>query len=165
MHNGVALTGGHIGWALIVALVAFALAVWSVWMDTMPKIRVWLIVIVGTAGAGYAGGLEALAASSATTNRPIAAGIAIVVGVFFACELWRVAHPQPRLRALRRMRFGPHSPGGQPAGNARSRRIIHSAMALIAPTAFLAAFGVFAVVAGYGTAAVTQVASSIVSVI
>jgi hypothetical protein len=156
-HTGlISLNAGHIGIALVVVIVCAGWAVWSVWKDKTPRLRVWLILLVGTAIAGFAVGLEQLAAASATTNTPIAAVIALGVAAFFACELWFVAHPR--------------RPGGggfdtDDAGGGGIRRIVHSVMATIAPTAFLAAYGVIAVAAGFGTGSVADVATTITAVL
>jgi hypothetical protein len=165
-HQGLSSPAAHVGVAFVAFVVAAGAAAWSVWKDKLPKLRVWLILAAGVPVAAIAGGYAAMIAGTANTSAPIAAGMALGIAVIFAFELWYVAHPAGRGgRGGMRGGGGPGGPGPQTGGHERSRRIFHSAMALISPFAFLAAYGVLAVSLGQGVDAVTWVSASVLGVI
>jgi len=166
-HQGLSSPAAHVGVAFVAFVVAAGAAAWSVWKDKLPKLRVWLILAAGVPVAAIAGGYAVMIAGTANTSAPIAAGVALGIAVVFAFELWYVAHPSSSGGRGGGMRGGggPGGPGPHVGGHERSRRIFHSAMALISPFAFLAAYGVLAVSLGQSVDAVTWVSASVLGVI
>jgi len=159
-HTGLTLSPAvHLGIAFVVFAAGTGLALWTVFKNKLPRLRVWLFLIPGVVIAGWLGALEAAATDNALNGNHVWAFVAVAAAIFIAADLWHVAHPKVRLRGdgggLGR------GMGGGEGGSARSHRVFHSLVALVAPTVFLTAYGVVMVVAGQGTTAAADVAAMI----
>lgn len=132
------------GWALGICA---GLALFAVWRDRFPKLRMWLFLFIGTMSVGLLGTADAkiatwlTATSNSLTHKVFGAAFGVVlIAVLIACEFWDRASPR---------------------GGSGGHRWAHSVMALIAPEIFIAAGGVFAVVMGWGTSLLTTIPQTI----
>lgn len=133
---------------LVIGVVA-GVALWAVIRDKLPRARMWMILLVGTVTAGLLGvvalkvAYAMIGASTALTGRLIGVSAGTFIAAIFAAELWHVGHPR-------------RGTGGN--------RFVHSVMAYIAPSVFMAVGGLFAVALGMGTdlfASFSQAATSL----
>lgn len=151
-HQGISFTAVRITAGFVVLAVLAGVVAWSVWRDKLPRARVWLMFTLGVALAGLLGSV----AQSVATGGVWSAGIALFFAVAAVFDLVHHASPAG---------LGTGGGFGRGGGGARPSRIFHSAMALITPTALLAAIGVIALALGYGSGVIDQIASMITSAI
>lgn len=138
--------------AAIVVGTVVGLAIFALWRDKLPRLRVWLLVIIGLVEVGLLGSLTVrvatwlVGASNFVTGRGIgvACGAALLT-VLFGAELWRTA-----------------APGRRGEGSNRS---VHTVMALLFPTVCLATGGIVAIALGLGSSLITQASAAISTVL
>ena len=166
-RHGVTLTAVRVTIGFVVLTGTAGIAAWSVWRNRLPRARVWLLVALGVAIAGFLGAF----AQSLATGGLWTAGIALFLAVLFTFDLVHHAGPASG-KATSKSAAGSMGKLAATLGanqsnsnSGRPRRIFHSIMALITPTAVLAGIGVLAIALGYGAAPVMAIADTITTAI